>query len=180
MPFRRQSEFCTLHKKKDAEKTSVEKGYPYPIDWDHLNQRIGSTQKKSYIELPIRGEAVHSYFGALFQEKIHTGRNKTLRKTKNLQDFIPGYYGLCGMDLITQRLTEIHIGLLRERLPLDELVSARGPVIFVQFVLCPQLSLKLIQEDMSSNNEAKAIKVIKENRSIGEVLAGDNDNIDGI
>lgn len=162
MTVARQAKFCRMHKRKTAQKTWEERGYP-EIDWKNLVARIEGHY--DYIESLIRGKISH--FGELHQEKINTGKNRTLLKT---EDYLtPGYYGLRGMSLMTETIIEIFSSLLRERAPRDRLISARGYTGFVQSVLVPELATKLIQGDMSLGAD-EARKVMQDSRAVGEIL----------
>lgn len=164
MGVSRQVKFCRLHKKKTAQKIWEERCYP-SIDWKGLKQRIEGHH--SQIEALILGEASESHFGSILQEKIRTGKNRTLLQT---EDYLtPGYYGLRGMSLMTETIVEMFSSLLRKRAPQDKLISARGYTGFVQSVLVPELAVKLIEEDLSlSSQEARA--VMQESRAVGEAL----------
>lgn len=162
MTVARQAKFCRMHKRKSAQKTWEEKGYP-EIDWNNLVARI--ERHHDYIESLIRGKISH--FGELHLEKINTGKNRTLLKT---EDYLtPGYYGLRGMSLMTETIVEIFSSLLRERAPRDRLISARGSTGFVQSVLVPELATKLIQGDMSLGAD-EARQVMQDSRAVGEIL----------
>lgn len=165
MTIARQNKFCRMHKKKSAEETWKDKGYPQ-LDWNRFETRIG--KHHDFIEALILGKVSH--FGTEHKEKIKTGQNRTLFTTEDYPT--PGYYGLRGMSLMTETIIQNFSSLLRERAPQDKLISARGYTGFVQSVLVPELAVKLIQEDMSlSANEAR--KVMEESQSVGEILHDD-------
>lgn len=166
MAIARQSKFCQMHKRKSAEETWVQRGYPN-IDWAHFGERFENHH--NYIEGLIRGEP--SYYGDQLQEKIKAGKNRTLLKTDDYPT--PGYYGLRGMSIMTEALIETFAPLIRERAPQDKLISGRGYTGFVHSVLVPELAVKLVQEDLSLGIE-EARKTVEESRHIGEILNDDN------
>lgn len=165
MTIARQNKFCRMHKRKSAEKTWEDKGYPQ-LDWTRFEARI--EEHHDYIEAIILGEVSH--FGTEHKEKIKTGQNRTLFTTEDYPT--PGYYGLRGMSLMTETIIQNFSSLLRERAPRDKLISARGYTGFVQSVLVPELAVKLIQEDMSLSAD-KAREVMEESRSVGEIINDD-------
>lgn len=162
MTISRQAKFCRIHKKESAKKTWEEKGYP-EIDWTKLVKRVAGYH--DFIESLIRGASSH--FGLLHKEKIKTGKNRTLLKTENY--LMPGYYGLRGMSILTETIVETFSSLLREHAPRDRLISARGYTGYVQSVLVPELTVKLIQEDMDVGQE-EARSIMKESCALGEIL----------
>lgn len=167
MTFARQLELCRLHTTKTVKPTWIEKGYP-SIDRDNVAQQMKTSSNQDYVESLIRGGASHSQSGILLQEQIRTGKNKTL--FANLDDDpTPGYYGPRGMNLMIEVIVELFSNLLRERASQDLHISARGYSSFLQIVLVPELSIRLIQEVMSLD-EGEARKVMEESRAVGELL----------
>lgn len=163
MTIARQTKFCLAHKKKAAQKVWDDNGYP-DIDWEQLEKRVAD--HRSFVESLIRGASSH--FGTLHEEKIETGKNRTIFKTEEYAT--PGYYGLRGMSVLTETIVETFSSLLRERAPSDKLISARGYTAYVQSVLVPELSVKLIQEDMGDISAEQARTIMQESRAIGELL----------
>ncbi|KAK7738488.1 hypothetical protein SLS53_006007 [Cytospora paraplurivora] len=163
MSIARQAKFCHLHKKRSAKETWAAKGYP-DIKWEELRSRIAG--QHDFLESLINGKASH--FGELHREKIESGKNRTLLRTKDY--LTPGYYGLRGMSVMTETIVEMFSALLRERAPRYKLISARGYTGFVQSVMVPELAVKLIQEDMCLDDEEAAREVMRESMSIGEIL----------
>lgn len=163
MTIARQSKFCLAHKKKSAQKAWEDLGYP-DIDWKKLGKRIADHH--DFIESLIRGASSH--FGTLHEEKIKSGKNRTIFKTEEYPT--PGYYGLRGMSIMTETLVETFSSLLRERAPSDNLISARGYTAYVQSVLVPELAVRLIQEDMGDITAAEARNIMANSRAIGELL----------
>ncbi|ROV94622.1 hypothetical protein VPNG_09187 [Cytospora leucostoma] len=163
MSIARQAKFCHLHKKRSAKETWAAKGYP-DIKWEELRSRIAG--KHDILDSLINGKASH--FGELHREKIESGKNRTLLRTKDY--LTPGYYGLRGMSVMTETIVEMFSALLRERAPKYKLISARGYTGFVQSVMVPELAVKLIQEDMCLDDEEAAREVMRESMSIGEIL----------
>lgn len=163
MSISRQAKFCHLHKKRSARELWEARGYP-EVDWGQLEARIES--HRSFLESLINGAASH--FGERLWEKIRTGENRTLFTTDDYP--IPGYYGLRGMSVMTEGIVGAFSWLLRERAPLDRLISARGHTAYVQAVLVPELGVRLIMEDMGIGGEGEARAVMRESRAVGVIL----------
>lgn len=166
MTIARQTKFCLEHKKKAAQRVWDNNSYP-DIDWKTLEKRVADHH--DFIESLIRGASSH--FGTLHEEKIESGKNRTIFKTDEYAT--PGYYGLRGMSILTETIVETFSSLLRERAPSDKLISARGYTAYVQSVLVPELAVKLIQEDMGDINAEKARTIMHKSRAIGELLNDD-------
>lgn len=162
MKLVRQVKFCRMHKKVTAQKTWKEKGYPI-VDWAGLEARIEAHH--DLLKNIIMGS--ESHFGDLLQRNIRTGQARTLLTTDEY--LTPGYYGLRGMSVMTELVTDKFSNLLRERAPVDTRISGRGYTRFVQAVLVPELAVKLIQEDLSLG-EDEARETMKESRLVGEIL----------
>lgn len=162
MKLVRQVKFCRMHKKVTARKTWEEKGYPV-IDWARLQERIKSHHE--FLKSIIMGSGSH--FGDILKENIRKGKARTLLTTNDY--LTPGYYGLRGMSVMTETVTDTFSKLLRRRAPLDTRISGRGYTGFVQSVLVPELAVKLIQEDMSVG-EDEARLVMEDSRVVGEIL----------
>ncbi|CAN8099267.1 unnamed protein product [Discula destructiva] len=162
MKLAQQAKFCRMHKKNAAEKTYKTRKYPN-VDWTTLRARI--KRHHDYLKSLIMG--TQSHFGDILTENIRIGQDRTLLTTKEYPT--PGYYGLRGMNIMTEVVTERFSGLLRKRAPIDTRISGRGYTGFVQSVLVPELAVKLIQEDLSLD-EAKARELMIESRAVGEIL----------
>lgn len=162
MKLVRQVKFCRMHKKLSAQKTWEEKGYPF-IDWAKLQERVEGHH--DFLKSIIMGTGSH--FGDILQENIRTGQARTLLTTKDY--LTPGYYGLRGMSVMTETVTDTFSKLIRKRAPLDKRISGRGYTGFVQSVLVPELAVRLIQEDLSLGAD-QARLVMEESRIVGEIL----------
>ncbi|KAJ4394594.1 hypothetical protein N0V93_003813 [Gnomoniopsis smithogilvyi] len=162
MKLVRQVRFCRMHKRLSAQKTWEEKGYPV-VDWASLQARIDGHH--DFLESIIMGS--RSHFGDLLKDNIRTGQARTLLTTRDY--LTPGYYGLRGMSVMTETVTDTFSKLLRKRAPVDTRISGRGYTGFVQSVLVPELAVKLIQEDLRVGVD-KAREVMIESRAVGEIL----------
>lgn len=161
--------FCNYHKAKAARKTWVDRGYP-DINWPKLDQRIA--KHYDFIEDILNGGA--SYYGTVFGKSIRSGQNKTLLKTD--QNVTPGYYGSRGARVMEEKIIDRFSALLKKVAVEDRLVSARGHTVFVQFVLVPELAVRLIMEDMDVSAE-KAREVMDESRAVGDLLNEEEDDV---
>ncbi|KAK4147905.1 RTC4-like domain-containing protein [Dichotomopilus funicola] len=167
MSFANMRRFCEQHKLRSARRTWAEKGYP-EIDWPGLDQRI--EQHHDFLRGILEGETP-SYYSDLFQEAVRSGQNRTLlRSDVNLT---PGYYGMRGLNHMTENLIHKLAPVLRRRAVEERLVSARGHMTYLQTVLVAELAVRLIMEDMGVG-ERKARDILKESVEIGELV---NDEI---
>lgn len=169
MTINQQHRFCNHHKAKTARQTWVDRGYP-DINWSRLDERIAEHHK--YLEGILNGGASH--FSALFGKNVKAGKNKTLLKTD--QNLTPGYYGSRGARVMTENLIDHFSSLLRKIAVQDRLVSARGHTAFVQFVLVPELAVRLIMEDMDVPAES-ARTIMEESQRVGDLLNEEEDDV---
>lgn len=163
MSIARQAKFCHQHKKRSAKELWAARGYP-EVDWEQLESRIGA--HRAYLESLING--AESHFGERLREKVRAGKNRTLFTTDDYP--VPGYYGLRGMSAMTESIVDSFSSLLRERAPLDRLISARGHTGYVQSVLVPELGVRLIKGDMGIADDEEARRVMRESRPVGVIL----------
>jgi hypothetical protein len=162
MNTRMQEKFCRSHQKKTAEEEWDQRGYP-AIDWERLDSRI--SKHHSYIKKLING--ADSYYRTAFNETITAGKDRSLLKmTSNLT---PGYYGSRGLRAMSENVMGKFTPLLKTRTVKDRLISARGPTPFVQSVLVPEITVKLIMEDMDVDVE-EARNILSESSAIGDLV----------
>ncbi|OIW34721.1 hypothetical protein CONLIGDRAFT_17505 [Coniochaeta ligniaria NRRL 30616] len=169
MGITQQHRFCNYHKAKTARQTWVDRGYP-DINWSKLDERIARHHR--FLEDILKGG--DSHFGTLFGTNVKTGKNKTLLKSD--QNLTPGYYGSRGARVMTENLIDRFSSLLRKVAVQDRLVSARGHTAFVQFVLVPELAVRLIMEDMDVPAE-KARIIMEESQKVGDLLNEEEDDV---
>jgi hypothetical protein len=154
--------FCRLHKQWSARKAWGDKGYP-EIMWHDLRSRIGG--QLDFLKRVLEGKP--SYYRDVFDQKVKAGQNKTLLKSQ--ENLTPGYYGIRGLRVMSETLMTEFSSLLRKMAVQDGLVSARGHTAYVQSVLVPELTVRLIMEDMDVDEE-KARSILDSSIWVGELL----------
>ncbi|KAH9902077.1 hypothetical protein F4778DRAFT_736175 [Xylariomycetidae sp. FL2044] len=170
MNIRKQTAFCRLHKKKTAANSGSKRGYP-EIDWENLETRI---QKHQGLLKQILEQTKPSHYRELLKEKVQTGKNRTLLKTGD--SLTPGYYGPRGLRFMTEYILRTLSSVVRQRAIQDRLISARGYTGYVQAVLVPELTVRLIMEDMSVA-EKEAREIMQNSIEVGELLYEDAGDI---
>ncbi|KAK0734980.1 RTC4-like domain-containing protein [Lasiosphaeria miniovina] len=162
MTLQQEQRFCQSHKKKSARETWHDKGYP-DIEWSSLDRRI--SKKFSFLRGILEGD--RSHFGDIFSQKVRIGQNKTLLKSE--ANLTPGYYGIRGLRAMSEAIIREFSSLLRKRAVQDRLVSARGHTAYVQAVLVPELTVRLVMEDMDVGEE-EAQSIMADSIWVGELL----------
>ncbi|KAK0632138.1 RTC4-like domain-containing protein [Immersiella caudata] len=162
MTLQEEQQFCVLHKRASAKKAWLDNGYP-DISWSGLEARINKQHR--FLREILEGG--RSHFGEIFREKVKTGQNKTLLKSE--ESLTPGYYGGRGLRAMSENLVNKFSSLLRRRAVEDRLVSARGHTAYVQSVLVPELTVRLIMEDMQVDAE-EARSIMATSKWVGELL----------
>ncbi|KAI0107626.1 RTC4-like domain-containing protein [Nemania sp. FL0031] len=163
MSVKQQTDFCRLHKRRSAETAGMEKGYP-KIDWEGLKGRCEAHLK--FLQGILEGSQA-SHYRQIFKEKVDSGKNRTLLKSQD--NLTPGYYGPRGLQVMTGFIMNALSYVIRKRAIEDKLISARSYTGYVQTVLVPELTVRLIMEDMSVSEE-RAREVLGESIEIGELL----------
>ncbi|CAJ2501173.1 Uu.00g040260.m01.CDS01 [Anthostomella pinea] len=170
MNIKKQAAFCRLHKRKAAMSSGTDKGYP-EIDWDTMADRCSRHQ--DFLRSILEGTQ-SSYYRDVLKEKVHSGKNRTLLKTDD--SLIPGYYGPRGLRIMTEYIMRTLSSVVRKRAVEDRLVSARGYTGYVQAVLVPELTVRLIMEDMSVT-ELAARQTMQDSVEVGELLYEDAEDV---
>ncbi|KAI0430063.1 RTC4-like domain-containing protein [Xylaria sp. FL1042] len=163
MSVKQQTAFCRLHKRQSAVKAGTEKGYP-KINWKTLESRFSSHQ--DFLQNILEGTQT-SHYRKVLRERVESGKNRTL--LTNHDNLTPGYYGPRGLQVMTQFIMRTLSDVIRRRAVEDKLISARSYTGYVQTVLVPELTVRLIMEDMSIP-EGRARGVLEESVEIGELL----------
>ncbi|CAL3962316.1 unnamed protein product [Diplocarpon coronariae] len=171
MSIRIQERFCRSHRVKSAEEDWEISGYPQ-INWGELDERI--SKHHSFIKRLINGQ--DSHYRHLLTEKVTAGKDRNLMKmTSNLT---PGYYGARGLRAISENIFHKFTPLLKRRMVLDPLMSARGYTAYVQTVLVPEVTVKLIAEDMKVDAETGR-RILSDSVDMGELLSEEIEDVVG-
>ena len=174
MNVRMQAKFCREHKKRSAEATYIQRGYPR-IAWPQLDLRL----QRHYPQLErVLAGAAPSHFRARLADKVARGADRTLLGAIMTDDFktsTTGYYGARGERVLMERVTAAFAAELRQRAPSDKLIAAGGVGQFVQEVLVPELATLLVMEDMGVGEE-RAREILKESGAVGDLVHEEDDD----
>jgi hypothetical protein len=157
MNTRKQEKFCRSHRKTTALNTWKEKEYP-TIDWGKLDSRI--SKHHSIVKELING--ADSYYQERLAETVNAGKNRSLLKSN--YNLTPGYYGTRGLRAISENTMRKFTPLLKRRMVVDRLMAARGFTPYVEYVVVPEVAIKLIMEDMkcgAARARRSCVRVLK-------------------
>ncbi|KAI0160276.1 RTC4-like domain-containing protein [Xylariaceae sp. FL1272] len=163
MNISKQTAFCRLHRRLSASRTETDKGYPN-IDWNAIEDRCLAQVE---ILKDILEKKRASHYRGVFKEKVESGKNRTLLTSQD--NLTPGYYGPRGLRVMTEFIMRTLTSVIRKQAVEDRLLSARSYTGYVQAVLVPELTVRLIMEDLSTT-EDKARDILEESAEIGELL----------
>jgi hypothetical protein len=163
MNTRKQEKFCRSHRRTTAINTWEKEEYP-TIDWEKLDSRI--SRHHSFIKELING--TNSYYRERLSEIVNTGKNRSLLKSN--YNPAPGYYGTRGLRAITENTMRKFTPLLKRRMVVDRLMAARGFTPYVEYVVVPEVAVKLIMEDMKCGAN-RAREIMSESLGVGELLS---------
>ncbi|KAI1093708.1 hypothetical protein F5B19DRAFT_449436 [Rostrohypoxylon terebratum] len=166
MNIKKQTAFCRLHKRQTALSSRSQNGYP-KINWETLDTRLKVHQ--DFLRDILEGTQ-QSHYRDILEENVESGKNRTLLKTED--SLTPGYYGPRGLRAMTEYIMRTLSSVVRKRAIEDRLVSARGYTGYVQAVLVPELTTRLIMEDMDVP-EKDARKIMQDSIEVGELLYED-------
>jgi hypothetical protein len=163
MSVKKQTIFCRLHKRESALRLATQMGYP-KIDWDMMESRCRTHQV--LLQKILEGTQP-SHYRSVLKEKVDSGKNRTL--LTNNDNLTPGYYGPRGLLVMTEFIIRTLSPVIRKRAVEDRLISARSYTGYVQAVLVPELTVRLIREDMAVTEES-ARQILLESVEVGELL----------
>ncbi|KAE9381825.1 hypothetical protein N431DRAFT_476589 [Stipitochalara longipes BDJ] len=163
MNTRKQEKFCRSHRKTTALDTWKAEEYP-TINWAKLDSRI--SKHHSFIKELING--ADSYYRERLAETVNAGKNRSLLKSN--YNPTPGYYGTRGLRAISENTMRKFTPLLKRRMVVDRLMAARGFTPYVEYVVVPEVAIKLIMEDMMCGVE-RAREIMSKSLEVGELLS---------
>ena len=177
--LKKQQEFCRSHRFHKAESVRKERNYPM-IDWQVLSlERI--PKHIPHLQQVLRREAKCYYLDQLEAKVTKAkGNRKAIRQylTEEVLDIAKaGYYGPKGIGIMMDSVTSELSKDLTEMLT-DKFVRSAGMGGFVTAVLVPELTLRLVMDDMNIHDEALARKVLDDSTEIGLLLNADDDHIE--
>ncbi|THU87842.1 hypothetical protein K435DRAFT_681005 [Dendrothele bispora CBS 962.96] len=178
--------FCSRHEWESKIVPLAEKrGWPKVVDWDNFQERIKemkvemevllydhvfvTTSRHNQNEARVRNSS-HFWVQAL-KTISKQGRMKgdVQSRMANFDQSLPGYYGELGYAIILETIQEMF--------PADDLfdvvVEPMNVQDFFEYVLIPEVAVRLIMEDMDLKGQdgmAKAVKIAKESWSYGSQM----------
>ena len=180
LPFQQQQNFCTQHKIAEAKEEWKRRGYPR-IDWDEVKSfRI--PEKLPRLEAVVRRE-VPSFYRDQLDAKIRVtkGHQKELWNYLNegLADIAKsGYYGPKGAHIMVNSITASLTEAFKFASTCDATFFRAGVGAYVSAVLVPELTLRLVMDDMHLKTAEEGRKVLDESTAVGEWLNPDDDSIE--
>jgi hypothetical protein len=177
LSLKKQQDFRHRHRVTEATPIWKQRGYPN-IDWEVLEiERI--PQHTAHLR-DVLGGRKKSFFLSQLQSALEKfkGNRKMIRNylTHDLRDG-SGYYGPKGASIMIKHVQSTLSKELSDMCK-DKLVQAAGVGGFVVAVLVPELSLKLVMEDMGVKHEAKGCKILEESNELGRLLYPDDDHLE--
>lgn len=167
--IREQQAFCHRHQVVDAKEEWQRRKYP-SIDWDRLPERLEEDHDDNIHHLLFFPDMLH--FRKLMQERIKSGKSRNLLQQHQKADLDylgAGYYGLKGQEMITAYIGKHFASSVSKRAELDPVMSAQGPMAYIQEVLVLEVVTLLIKEDMKCD-DVRAREIMAESTYIGELL----------
>ncbi|KAK3080456.1 hypothetical protein LTS18_001225 [Coniosporium uncinatum] len=173
LAVRKQMAFCRAHKRRTAEATYRERGYP-SIEWAQLRSRL--SKHLPHLQAILNGQAT-SFYRQQLQDRINAGEKRTLAAASDeiMASLTPGYYGARGARVMMEFVLSQLAPRIRTLAGSDRLVASAGGVSrYVQSVLVPELATRLVMQDMDVS-EVRAMQVLEESGEIGELVNEDLD-----
>ncbi|KAI9758791.1 MAG: hypothetical protein M4579_002805 [Chaenotheca gracillima] len=169
MNVRQQTNFCRKHKMVSARAEWASKGYP-EISWEELPQRFDQFFPR--LKDVISGET-QSYYRTALELRMETGKNRTLQQsmlTKGFASLTPGYYGPRGAQTMMDAIMSRFSSDIRQLAASDKVIASGGVTGYIQAVLCPELAVCLVKEDMAVEDDETARTILSDSVDLGDLL----------
>ena len=179
LSMKKQQDWCRRHRLGEAGNVHRDRNYPN-IDWQVLGvDRIPN--QIPHLRKVLQRKAKCYYLNNLESNISKAkGNRKTMRNylTEGVLDTAKaGYYGPKGtkmmMDSIVSNLSQD-----LNKMTKDKLFQSVGLGGYVTAVLVPEMTMRLVMDDMSIKDEAQARRVMDESTDIGLLLHPDDDHIE--
>lgn len=169
-PMREERRNCHRHRLIHCEKVWKDEGYPN-MHWDRLE--APALERSQLIEEVISGKDCPSrqHFAEVHRQRA----DRHVHSAENLPT--PGYYGMKGFAILSDVIMGNFSNAFRQNLTRAPLMRARGVTNFLHYVVLPELSVIIIQEDMGVSSE-RAYQIREESMEVGEFFYGDADDDD--
>ncbi|KIW65521.1 hypothetical protein PV04_07776 [Phialophora macrospora] len=180
LPFQQQQKFCSRHQVADAKEEWDRRGYPKKIYWDELEDfRI--REKLPSLKMVISRQTPCFYLAELDAEiKAAKGNRRKIRNYLNdglINVAKAGYYGPKGARIMTNVVTASLTETLNKALQSDSALKAAGVGAYVSAVLVPELTLRLVMDDMNLKTAKEGRRVLDESTDMGVLLNPDDDQV---
>jgi hypothetical protein len=155
--------FCKQHKLQEMETELHEQGYPIrDIDWDGLSARVADHY--SWIRRHLSNPEEES---SKYRRELERNGKQLKAKGADFEVPVPGYYGMRGAEIIRQAIFDRFLTLLEKSGKTDKLILKVGVPNYVNAVLVPEVSVRLVMTDMRLDDYARARSVIRDTAGYG-------------
>lgn len=149
---------CQSHRRISHLKTWRVRGYPKDIAWAQLGAR--ALRHEPVLVRIIEGTVPAPWRDAFEKQtrKIRGFAAQLLKNTTGKRLQLPGYYGPRGSAILLHTFTRHFGNLVRQAEKTDNIIALGGASAFIQAVLVPEAAVRLIAEDMGTDeDEARLI-----------------------
>lgn len=179
-PMRRQQAFCHEHSLGDARAIFRERNYP-DVDWFRLRvERI--PKHKNFLRNVIHGKT-NSHFVEELDAQIPDKTNRKqihryLDKARKETTLAPtGYYGAKGAQVMAEAIAQEMSRFLTGKIA-NEGIKTIGVGPFISNVLVPELTQRLVMEDMNIRDAVKARTIMQESAFAGMMLHPEDEKVE--
>ncbi|KAI2345415.1 hypothetical protein LOY94_005575 [Ophidiomyces ophidiicola] len=175
LSIRKQLQFCRQHKRWSAERDWNVRGYP-DIDWNGLDERL--ERYFDDLEQILMRKKPSFFRNSLESSSGGSSKKNTFRLTanSNFDSMSSGYYGPRGSKRMADAIISKFASKIRRIASSDPLIQAAGVSGYIQTVLVPELTVMLVKDDISGDDE-NARQIIRESMVIGALVNEEQDDI---
>ena len=179
LAIRKQQDFCHQHRLAEAQVVWRERNYP-DIDWTELETTTIPKQIPHLKKVLQRKLASH-YLQRLDEHVTAFAKNRKAIKLY-LQEGVfdvakSGYYGPKGTAIMANTISQSLAKDFRSCQG-DAAIKAAGLGNYAAAVLVPELTMRLVMDDMNTRSQDKARQIMDESNHLGALVNADDDHVE--
>ena len=179
LAIRKQQGFCHQHRLAEAQVAWRERNYP-DIKWFELeNTRIPK-------QIPHLKKVLQRKVNSLYLQRLDEHVTAFIRNRNAIKLYLqegvfdvakPGYYGPKGTTIMVNSIS--HLLATDFRLYQgDAAIKAAGVGNYTAAVLVPELTMRLVMDDMNTRSQDTARQIMDESNDIGALVNVDDDHVE--
>ena len=179
LAIRKQQDFCHQHRLAEAQVVWRERNYPN-INWIELeNTRVPG--QIPHLKKVLQRKIPSYYLQRLDEHVTAFAKNRKAIKLY-LQEGVfdvakSGYYGSKGTAIMANTISQLLAKDFRSCQG-DAAIKAAGLGNYIAAVLVPELTMRLVMDDMNTRSQDRARQITDESNDVGALVNADDDHVE--